>query len=163
MSDSYEIFPKIPTPGYSTVFKNKVPLDCTLCSEVNFDDDLHKDQNLHVPVGTILFYVEDVQFYAMSKPYKQPMSAWIRMHFITNDKRSLWYTVVCSTKRVWDFETYRRRVKLVKEAMNENFELLISGDDDFTEQENLIEMAEVAKTVLNTQESIEDEIKEELV
>lgn len=135
MSDSYEIFPKIPVPKYGAVYKTRTSLEGTFCPEVDFDEDLHKDANLHIPEGTMLFYVEDVQFYSTSKMYRKPMSAWIRMHFITNDKRSLWVTILCSQQRVWDFETFRRRKQMVAEQMNELFELILSGEDKIPELE----------------------------
>lgn len=133
MQDTYEILPKIPIHEYGAILKTKEEIRCTLEAELDPPDGEEPDQNatddhLYIAPGSILFYVEDRQFMAASKIERKPMSAWIRFHFVTGDKRSLWYTLLCCPKRIWDFETYRKKKQTIKDVFDEMFEVIEHGD-----------------------------------
>ena len=138
MQDTYDLVPKIPIHEYGAVLRTKEEIRCTEDAELDFpenDDDEEPDptavqpseEHLYIAAGSVLFYVEDKQFMAASKSEKKPMSAWVRCHFVTGDKRSLWYTVLCSPKRLWDFDTYRNKKKAVRALFDEMFEVIEHG------------------------------------
>ena len=133
MPDTYDLFPKIPIHEYGAVLRTKEEIRCTQDAELDLPEDDEEvdtnasDEHLYIAAGSVLCYVEDKQFMAASKAEKKPMSAWVRFHFVTGDKRSLWYTVLCSPKRLWDFETYRKKKQIVKGLFDEMFEVIELG------------------------------------
>lgn len=123
---------------YGVLLRNKELLVCTTDREVDPEVDKDaptrpamlatpEDASLIEP-GSILFYVEDAQFMSASRELKKGMSAWIRCRFVTGDGRALWYTLSCVSQRVWDFETYRAKKKLIQNAFTEAFDLVSTGE-----------------------------------
>ena len=145
--DKYDLFPKIPIHTYGAVLRSKKVLFCTPDAELDLPVAEGEEELVNVHPGgglsgmllapppehlviepsTVLFYIEDAQFMAASKTQAKSMSAWIRFHFVTGDKRSLWYTVLCSPKRIWDFETYRKKKKIIRGLFDEAFEVVELG------------------------------------
>lgn len=125
---------------YGVLLRNKDLLVCTTDREV--DPEVDKDSQAAllpgylsqpedatlIEPGSILFYVEDAQFMSASRELKKGMSAWIRCRFVTGDGRALWYTLSCVSQRVWDFETYRAKKKIIRAAFDEAFDLVSTGE-----------------------------------
>ena len=120
---SYDILPKIRTLATGTVVKNKYDLIGTNAAGVNKADENFEfgSEDINIPEGSILTFVEDRQFIASSEGV--PMSAWIRYHFVVNEK-IVWVTIVRDSKRIWDYETYRGKQRKINSSLEEMFEVV---------------------------------------
>jgi hypothetical protein len=75
-----------------------------------------------IPPDSICMFVEDQQFMASDK--QTPMSAWIRCNMIANDQ-IIWFTLTTVPKRIWDFETFRGKQRMIMAAIEEKFDVLV--------------------------------------
>jgi len=123
---SYDIIPKLPLWPTGTILKNKQTLLGTNAVGVwATDEDCEfGNEEIEIPQDSILTYVENRQM--MSYGNEKPMSAWIRCHMLLDDK-VVWVTLLCEPKRIWDFETLRGKRKIIKQKMEEGFEILQMG------------------------------------
>lgn len=126
MSSSYDIIPKTRTVPVGTIFKNKYDLYGTNAAGVNKADPDFGGDDIHIPVDSVLTFVEDRQMMAAGGTH--PFSAWIRFHFIVNEKIT-WVTILRETSRIWNFETYPGKKRKITEAINEMFELIQLGEE----------------------------------
>jgi hypothetical protein len=126
-SSSYDLLPKIKTYPVGTVFKSKVDLVGTGYSGVNKSDpDFNEEMpDFNIPYGSVFTFVEDKQFMASSSEH--PMSAWVRFHFIV-DEKIVWVTVCREVPRIWNFETYGGKRKMIFSSIDSMFDLIQSGD-----------------------------------
>jgi hypothetical protein len=116
---SYDILPKLPLLPAGTLLKNRDTLHGNLAAGINEKDDNFEfggDEEIEIPQHSNLMFVEDVQFMAVSK--EKPMSAWIRCHLIHEQP-----------KRLWDFETFRGKKRILQDKIEELFEVLKLGGE----------------------------------
>lgn len=126
---SYDILPKLPLFPPGTLLRNKNTLHGNLAAGVNEKDDNFEfggDEEITIPQHSNLMFVEDVQFMAANK--EKPMSAWIRCHLI-HEQKVVWVTLVCSPKRLWDFETFRGKKRIIQGRIEELFDVLMLGNE----------------------------------
>jgi hypothetical protein len=122
-STSYDILPKVPVLAQGTLLKSKVDLIGTNAIGIDeFDENrAFGSDEVNVEAGTTCMFVEDWQFMASDKT--TPMSAWVRCRLLAGEK-IIYYTLVCHAKRLWDFETFRGKKRIIQAALNETFEFL---------------------------------------
>lgn len=120
---SADIFPRMKTLKDGELLRNKIELTGTNAFGVHEDDEdlIYGSEPVIIPKGTICMFAEDIQFYGTDKT--TPMSAWVRWRLIAGDK-VIYYTLVCERKRIWDFETYRGRQRIITSAIEKTFEVL---------------------------------------
>lgn len=120
---TYFMDPTFPTVRQGALIRTKkriVGTNAVGVNETNPELEFGEEEVV-VEAGTTCMYVEDTQFYEATK--KHPMSAWIRARLIAGDK-IIYYTLVQERKRLWDFETYRGKKKMIQAAIEEVFEIL---------------------------------------
>lgn len=125
---SYEIKPKIQTYPVGTIFKAKQDIMGTNAAGINEADENYEygAEEILIEKDSILTFVEDKQFMASNKDFS--LSAWVRFHFVVNEQ-IVWTTIYRDYSRIWDFDTYRGRERKIKSAVNEMFEMILSGDN----------------------------------
>lgn len=125
---TYEITPKIKILEDGSLLKTKKWVCGTNAFGVNEDDDEmeYGGETIDIPPDTICFYSGDRQFIGASKT--TPLSAWVRCKLIANGK-VIHFTLVCERKRIWDFETFRGKKRIIQEAIDENFEILKGSEE----------------------------------
>lgn len=127
---SYDIRPQFEILPSGTLLKSKNTMIGNLAAGINEgDEDLEfgGEEEIEIPRGSTLMYMENVQF--MSSGKGKPMSAWIRCHLIY-DQKVTWITLVCEPKRIWDFETFRGKKRTIQDRVEEYFEVLQLGNAD---------------------------------
>lgn len=128
---SYEILPRVKTYPIGTIFRNKVEITGTNACGVNKSDELYEFGNepITIPENTTLTFVQDKQFIAAGEleGQKKGLSAWTRFHFLKEDGKVIWVTISCVPPRIWNFETYSGKEKIIKKTVDELFEIIKLG------------------------------------
>jgi hypothetical protein len=123
---TYDVFPKLNCLEFGNLVKSKVEIECQNEPGINPDDPNKKfgDQTIVFPEGSTIAIIGDQQFMTATK--EKPQSVWIRLQLACGDQIG-WMTIVCSPRRIYDFETLRGKKSLYREAFLEYFSLLEAG------------------------------------
>jgi len=121
---SYDIKPQIPILREGTLLKNKINLVGTNAIGIDENDDNHKygSESVVIPAGSVCMFVEDWQFMGADK--ETPISAWVRCRILSGEQ-VIYYTLVCESRRTWNFETFRGKKRIIQKALDDTFEVLL--------------------------------------
>ena len=126
---TYDILPKMKILKAGTLLRTLEDIQGTNAVGIHADDEDHEfgDEEVLIPTGTTCMFVEDWQF--TGSDGKVPVSAWVRCRLIAGDK-IIYYTLLCERKQIWDFETYRRKQRIIQAAIDKTFVILKEGTNE---------------------------------
>lgn len=121
---SYNIQPRIKLSFpfvEGNLFKTKEEFMGTDAVGILKDDEerAYGQEEIAVPVDTVCMYVENEQFIAPGE--MTPVSAWVRLKFLLDSERVVWFTACSIPLKIWNFETYLGRKKLIEQTINNTF------------------------------------------
>ena len=116
---SYDIIPRMGTIRGGSLLKARKGLNGTNAVGVLEEDDDKEfgADEVFVDAGSTCLYVEDEQFYTVDKETGQ-MCAFVRARLIAGSK-IIYYSLVCHKKRLWDFETFRGKQRIIQAAIDD--------------------------------------------
>lgn len=115
--NKYDILPKIKTFPVGSLFKVKEPFHGI--AKIHDGDGNEVEEEVVFTVGTIATFIEDEQYMASSKEYS--MSAHLAFTFLYNE-RKVKVLILRTPSRVWNFNTYMAKQRLMKEEINKILE-----------------------------------------